>query len=427
MKVPRPLDKGCVPGFTFCFRPDRDADGAPVPSAAGWKYLLRGPGGKPSKTIFAADKADAVSEAHKQVARWSAEAGAKEAAPVWTVSATIAAYLASKQDKGTANAGTLRAEEAWIKGVIAPYFVAALKDPAVDAITEAHVRDWKKIYVDDDASDSTKHHRTRVLRALFAYAVRKGQRPTNPAEDFVIRPKFVKDGGDQHGHYPLSAAEMGVLQTWLNAHAPPSVAFAIRLAAGAGLRDQELTHLRLEDVRLEDVTPHVRVANFACNCAYCAKHRGGQRKTKTKREREPKVPPELVAPFKAYLAARAEQVTGPWVFPVWSAIRSGTRKPGNQLGRSVLNDWLQKAVKAAQIAVDEDRFRLVAHSLRAFAYTELSSRSHGNFIAVSVQLGHLLPGMGEQYSTLVNQPAKHYAELFPSDGRGRHGGLAIVA
>jgi hypothetical protein len=156
MKAPKPLDKGCVPGFTFCFRPDHDADGKPVPSPLGWKYLLRGPGGKPSKTIFAADKADAVSEAHKQVARWAAEASAKEAAPVWTMSALIAAYLAAKRDKDSANAGTQRAEAAWIKGVVEPYFVKALHDPTVDAITEAHVREWKKIYVDDDRqADST--------------------------------------------------------------------------------------------------------------------------------------------------------------------------------------------------------------------------------------------------------------------------------
>lgn len=425
MKVPKPLDKGCVPGFTFCFRPDHDADGDPVPSALGWKYLLRGPGGKPSKTIFAVDKADAVSEAHKQVARWAAEGSAKAAAPIWTMSATITAYLAAKRDKDSANAGTQRAEASWIKGVVAPYFVAALKDPTVDAITEAHVREWKKIYVDDAASASTRHHRTRVLRALFAFAVRKGQRATNPAEDFVVRPKPIKKGGDQRGHHPLTAAELAALQTWLDAHAPPSAAFAIRLAAAVGLRDQELTHLRLEDLEVDAVTPLVRVAHFKCACAYCAMHRDGQRMTKTKSARVVPLPPEIVGPLKDYLAVRAEQVPGPWLFPAWTGTRA---KPGAQLGRSVLNDFLQLAVADAQIAVKAEEHRLVFHSLRAYAATMLDRRSGGDFTAVCACLGHALPGgVAGRYNTLSERPAELAAALYPPTEKAGRRGLAIVA
>lgn len=434
MKPPskkNPLGRGRIPGHTLVrvgseakgVLRGTDGKGRPL-----WEFLLRvSPAGKPSKNLYCTGWDDALSEARKQVALWQAAKAAPVADARWTMSATIARYLAAKKDKGKANAGTQRVEEAWIRRVVKPYFVVELKDPAVDAVTEEHVRAWIAKYVEDGRSASTRHHRTRVLRALFAYAVRKGQRLTNPAEDFVVRPRLVKKGGDQRGHYPLSAAEMKVLQDWLDTNplTPPSVAFAIRLAAAVGCRDQELTHLRLEDVQLDTVTPLVRVAHFKCACGYCARNRGGQRRTKTSHERLVVLPPELVAPFRDYVAARGEQVpaASAWAFPVWSAIRSGRRKAGDQLGEGVLNEWLQKAVKAAKLAVDPERERLVAHSLRAFAHTELTDRSH-DYEAVAVQLGHALPGMGNRYSTLAEQPAKLAAALYPKTEPPR---LAIVA
>ncbi len=67
------------------------------------------------------------------------------------------------------------------------------------------------------------------------------------------------------------------------------------------------------------------------------------------------------------------------------------RQGEHQLGEGNLNDWLQKAVKAAKIAVDPERQRCVAHTLRAHAETELAKRS-GDFVPVCVAIGHKLPG-----------------------------------
>jgi integrase len=432
MKPPskkNPLGRGVIPGHTLV-RVGSEAKGVPRGMDDGrslWEYVVRAQGGRPSKNLYCKDWDHAISEARKQVTLWKA-AGEEKAAPAgaWSMSDLIARYLAAKKDKGRANAGTQRVEAAWIGRVVEPYFVVELKDPAAGTITEEQVRTWVAKYVEDGRSASTRHHRTRVLRALFAYAVKKGQRLTNPAEDFVVRPRLKKKGGDQRAHYPLSAAEMKVLQDWLDANAPPSVAFAIRLAAAVGCRDQELTHCRLKDVQLDTVTPLIHVAHFKCACGYCARNRGGERRTKTSHERLVALPPELVAPFRDYLAARGEQVPpeSEWAFPVWSAIRSGRRKAGDQLGEGVLNENLARAVKAKEIAVDRERQRLVLHSLRAFSHTELNNRS-GNYEAVAVQLGHALPGMGSRYSTLAEQPAQLAALLYPQKAEAPR--LAIVA
>jgi integrase len=419
-----PLGRGCIPGFTLV-RAGVGAKG--IQRGAGlWEFTLRGPGGKPSRTLVCAGWQDAMSEAQKQVAEWKKAEGQPKKPGAWTFSETVTRYLASLRDKDRANEGTMRAEAAWIRLVIAPYFVDELKNPAVDTITEEQVREWMKKYGKaptkrGPVSDSTIHHRVRVLRALFRFAVKKGMRTANPAEDFVVHPKAIRKGGDQRPHYPLDPAEMAVLQAWLDEYAPPSVAFAIRLAAAVGLRDQEATHLRLEDLTLKG--QFVRVAHFDCGCAYCKRNRDGERRTKTSTERLVVLPYELVEPFREYLRRRAEQVPGHWTFPIWSAIRSGRRKAGAQLGPGTLNDWLAKAVKAAELPVDPARQRLVAHSLRAFSHTEVQKRSK-DYEAVAVLLGHALPGMGSRYSTLSEQPAALVEAL--NFGPPRKG-LAIVA
>jgi integrase len=433
MKVPskkNPLGRGVIPGHTLVRVGSeakgvlRGTDGVGRPL---WEYVVRAQGGKPSKNLYCRGWDDATSEARKQVARWQAEAQAAPVDAKWTMAETIRGYLEYQADRNKANPGTQRAEAAWIRRVVEPHFVdGPLKGMTVDRITEDHVRAWKAKYVEDGRSKSTQHHRVRVLDALLRFAIASGQRLTNPVKRFRITPASVKKSGDQRVHYPLSAVEMMVLQDWLDANTPPPVAFAIRLAAAVGCRDQELTHLRLEDDVLDAVTPLVHIAHFKCACRYCKTHRGGQRRTKTSHERLVVLPPELVTPFRDYLAARDEQVpaASAWAFPVWSAIRSGRRRPGDQLGESVLNDHLQRAVKAVKLAVDRERQRLVFHSLRAFAHTELTDRSH-DYEAVAVQLGHALPGMGNRYSTLAEQPAKLAAALYPK--AKERGDLALSA
>jgi integrase len=447
MKAPpkkNPLGHGRIPGYTLVCRGVHRGQGViivkdPVTGKEKekvvdlWEFLLRRAGGSPSKTLLCAGWDDALSEARKQVAAW--EAPEAPAAPRF--SQAMAGHLARQRDQGKANAGTMRAEAAWIKLAVEPFFVTELHDPPVAEITEEHVRDWMKKYGRAPSkrgtlTQSTVHHRVRVLRAIFRYAVKKGWRTTNPVEDFAVSPKPVgKPGGDQRKPYPLTAEQMAALQEWLDANAPLSVAFAIRLTAAVGLRDQECTHLRVEDVHLDADADEGRVSvlHFDCACAYCKSNRDGERLTKTEHERPNVVLPwELVAPFDAYLKARAEQMpaASPWAFPIWTAVRSGAKRAGDQLGPGTLNDWLQKAVKAAKIAVDPKRHRLVFHSLRAFAHTRVMGRSK-DYEATCVLLGHALAGMGGRYSTLAEDAGELRKALNFGRPPAQREGLAIVA
>lgn len=59
------------------------------------------------------------------------------------------------------------------------------------------------------------------------------------------------------------------------------------------------------------------------------------------------------------------------------------------------------------------------HYLRAMAHTWLTERSRGHLVAVSVALGHRLPGMAEVYNRLAANPALLRAPLFPEFLRQR--------
>ena len=53
------------------------------------------------------------------------------------------------------------------------------------------------------------------------------------------------------------------------------------------------------------------------------------------------------------------------------------------------------------------------HDLRTTAHTWLTERSRGHLVAVSVALGHRLPGMAEVYNRLAANPVALRAALFP--------------
>jgi integrase len=428
---PKKNPHGRFRGATLVFSPDRDDHGRPVPRSidaatgkARWKWVLRrphpdDPEKSQAKNLYCTDWRDAESEARKQLQAWATAAPAEKASAghqgpaatePWHVSDLTARWLDSTDQR----------DAGWVRLAVTPFFVTKLGNPLVRDVTEAACKAWEAEYGKGDTavSQSTQHQRYRVLRALFRYAVAKGQRTDLPFEPskFKVTPKLYIDGGDQRSHHPLTTAELTAIVQWLTEHATPAVTFAVQLAAAIGLRDQEVTHLRLADVLLDAPVPYIHVAHFPCGCMYCKKHRGGQRKTKGRRERKVPLPPELVGPFRDYLKGRAEQVpaSSKWTFPVWSASRSRKLRPGDQLGCSTFNDWLQKAIAPAEITVDPERHRLVFHSLRAMANTDLDARSNGNATAVMVALGHKpATGVKDRYDQLRDRLDLLAAKLYP--------------
>jgi integrase len=147
----------------------------------------------------------------------------------------------------------------------------------------------------------------------------------------------------------------------------------------------------------------------ACGCRDCAIN-GGERQTKSGRARIVPVAPELRPRLLAYLAERSQRF-GPdgWLFCRWFRPTKGRHAAGGQrLRRDVLAAF-QRAADSAALADRKLRF----HDLRNTAHTWLTERSRGHLVAVSVALGHRLPGMAETYNRLAADPVALARALFP--------------
>jgi integrase len=401
MKVPKPLDKGCVPGFTFCFRPDRDADGAPVPSALGWKYLLRAPGGKPSKTIFAADKADAVSEAHKQVARWAAEAGAGAKPAERTMDALSDHFLAVKRHADSpTRVATADAYARELEIHIRPFFGKT----TVAGVTPNDVDRWRAEHASSGKS-RTRQKRVSLLSSLFRLAVDEGWRVGSPVLTRHHVP-VLKHGkqkgklvGDQRVARVLNAEQLAAAVERLD---PDDLALRllVELTGRVGLRLREATHLRAGDwAPHPDGSAFVTVgSSFACACRECC----GLRLTKAGKARLVPVPQDLIAPLAAHAAALTARFgPGGWLFPVWHAKPRQRTRPGDLR--------VARTTSEAFITAAGDGY--VFHDLRATAKTHL--RLGGNHDAVDAAMGHELPGMSSVYVQFQEQPALLYKGVYP--------------
>ncbi len=173
----------------------------------------------------------------------------------------------------------------------------------------------------------------------------------------------------------------------------------------------EVTHLRVMDVS-PDADLLTVASDIPCQCRDCRAN-DGERHTKSGRARFVPVAPELVPDLRAYVAERVERF-GPdgWLFPRWCRPTRGRYPAGSQRLRRDLLDLFQAAAEAAEVSPTPSG-PLVFHDLRTTAHTWLTGRSRGHLVAVSVALGHRLPGMAEVYNRLADNPTLLRAALFP--------------
>lgn len=263
--------------------------------------------------------------------------------------------------------------------------------------------------------DRTRQRVCRLFGATLRFAQRRGQLTVIPGEDLLkVKVARVSDGGDMREHAALDDDQVATLLTEIDRIASPSVTMACRVAATLGLRDQEASHLKLPALFLDTDVPYIWVRRHECHCRECKNGKNSIWAPKTKRERKVPIPPELVVELRNYLALRERHLIGrdsQHAFPVWT--RTKRKRAGDMVERSTYNDAVQQAVRNLGMEVDRTRELLTFHTLRSVAATNLDSRSNGNQTAVSVALGHKLPGQQDRYNRLRERRPELYAALFP--------------
>ncbi|MGH7510428.1 MAG: tyrosine-type recombinase/integrase, partial [Gemmatimonadales bacterium] len=267
----------------------------------------------------------------------------------------------------------------------------------------------------------TQQKHTVLLTMLFRYAVELDWRASLPVRK-EHRVSVMKEGerrgklrGDQRVGIALTPPQLDAIVDQLE-H-PDTL--LVRLTAWTGLREGEVTHLRMMDV-----SPNADLLTVAsgipCHCRDCRLD-GGERLTKSGRARVVPVAPELVPDLRAYVAERVERF-GPdgWLFPRWFRPTRGRYPAASQRSHRDVLTMFRAAAEAAEAEAAEagevspmPSGRLRFHDLRTTAHTWLTERSRGHLVAVSVALGHRLPGMAEVYNRLAANPDLLRAALFP--------------
>lgn len=370
-----------------------------------WKFLFRL--GSRSRVIAAHDWREADQQAGTVFAEWGAERDAPRPQPGAgrTVDDLCDAFLASR---GGVNSRTRPSTVAGYAQMLQREVRPSLGHLGVGAVTPSDVTDWQRRH--DGGKSRTRQRRTILLSMLFRYAVELEWRATSPVRR-EHRVTVLKEGdrkgklrGDQRVGVALTAEELDQITDALDA--PDDL--LVRLTAWSGLRASEVTHLRVVDVGPRGETLTV-ASDVACSCRDCAIN-GGERQTKSGRARIVPVAPELRALLLAYLTARSGRF-GPdgWLFCRWFRPTRGRHAAGGQRLRKDMLAAFQRAADSAGLA---DR-RLRFHDLRNTAHTWLTERSRGHLVAVSVALGHRLPGMAETYNRLAADPVALARALFP--------------
>jgi hypothetical protein len=388
-----------------------------------WQWLMRTEqpnGERRCEYIYAASFIEAEIVAERVAEEWRTGEAVEVAKAVkgWTVTEAFEQMMESKDavDGGMCGGNRTslrRVFEKEIEPLVGHIYLADLTDPQVASVK-------KKIAARQlpDGSwvarmDRTRQRVCRLFGATLRFAQRRGQLTVIPGEDLLkVKVARVSDGGDMREHAALDDDQVAALLTEIDRIATPAVAMACRVAATLGLRDQEISHLQLNALFLDTDVPYIWVRRHACHCGECTKNKNSIWTPKTKRERKVPIPPELQ--LCAYLAVREQHLVGrdsQHVFPVWT--RTKRKRAGEMVGRSTYNDAVQQAVRNLRIEIDRSRQLLNFHSLRSVAHTALDIRSHGNVTAVSVALGHMLPGMADRYNRLRERLPELYAALFP--------------
>lgn len=377
----------------------RDAGGQPL-----WRFLFRYRGR--CRVIAARDWGEAHVEAAKVQATWDAEKpGSDPPGAGHTVNDLCDAFLASR---GGPNSRTRPSTVEGYRRALERLVRPRLGHRLVMEVTPGDVTEWQRH--NDRGKSRTRQKRIILLSMLFRHAMEQDWRPTSPVRKehrvVVLRvgERQGKLRGDQRAAVALSPDQVDAIVDQLDR--PDGL--LVRLTAWTGLRVSEVIHLRTGDVN-EGADILTVASDIPCRCRDCLAN-GGERQTKSGRARLVPVAPELVPDLRAYLAERSARFgPGGWLFPRWYRPTRSRRKAGDQRLRRDVLSLFQRAARSVGYT------GLVFHDLRSTAHTWLTERSHGHLVAVSVALGHRLPGMAETYNRLATEPMMLAQALFPDD------------
>lgn len=375
-----------------------------------WKFRLRL--GKQSRVIAARDWTDAHNEASKVLAEWAIgevlPSSTTPAPQSRTVNDLCDAFLASRGGPNSrTRASTVASYRHELKRLVRPL----LGDRLVADVIPADVTEWQRQH--PTGKSRTRQKRVILLSMLFRYAVELEWRVSSPVRK-EHRVTVLKQGerrgklrGDQRVGIALTPTQLDAIVAKLEY---PNT-LLVRLTAWTGLREAEVTHLRVIDVST-DADVLTVASDISCQCRECSRN-DGERHTKSGKARIVPVPPELIPDLQAYVAERVERFgTDGWLFPRWYRPPKGRYPASAQRARRDVLAMFQDAAVAAK-ASPTPSGPLRFHDLRTTAHTWLTERSRGHLVAVSVALGHRLPGMAEVYNRLAADPVLLRAALFP--------------
>ncbi|MDQ1129941.1 site-specific integrase [Microbacterium sp. SORGH_AS_0888] len=286
--------------------------------------------------------------------------------------------------EGSVRASTARAYERGWRLRVKPWLGHVKLEKLTAGVIEEAITGW-------EGSTSTRIDALSVLSRLLDGAVRAHLVPLNQAR-LARRPK--SESATSLRSRALTAAEVPTLLAAIDdAHYRRYIAALVY----TGMRANEATALRMEDVDLSHRTIHVRRA-FSIG----ADGRGVELTPKSHKERDVPIPTPLVAPLTEAMAGkhRGELVfTGP----------RGGRINASNVRRAI--DW--KALRS-KLHRDDLRLHDLRHTLATMLFDAGASAND-----VQAVLGHSSMQMTERYSRARSDVAKRAAaaidSLFGSD------------
>lgn len=281
--------------------------------------------------------------------------------------------------EGSVRASTARAYERGWRLRVKPWLGHVKLEKLTAGAIEEAIAGWT-------GSTSTRIDALSVLSRLLDGAVRARLVPLNQAR-LARRPKF--DGANSLRSRALTASEVQLLLVSIDdAHYRRYIAGLVY----TGMRANEATALRIEDVDLAHRTIHVRRA-FSIG----ADGRGIELTPKSHKERDVPIPTPLVGPLTEAMAGkqRGDLVfTGP----------RGGRINASNVRRAI--DW--KTVRA-QLQRDDLRIHDLRHTLATLLFDAGASAND-----VQAVLGHSSMQMTERYSRSRSDVAKRAAVAIDS-------------
>jgi integrase len=219
-----------------------------------------------------------------------------------------------------------------------PYFVVRRGNPPLTEITPADVLACRKLVCGADGARRRGRWNKAFSRGfeMFEYARALERVDRNPWIAMVHRFHEVPRGAPP---LAIGAAQLDAIRAAADQHEDPRVAVVVLLAAFGGLRLDEMTHLRMQDLTITDTLVDVRVAtDFPCGCRQCAKD-GGRHLTKNGTERFVPFVPAHGARLTAHVERlRAAGLTGPetWLLACLRREARSKARPGHIANRETL-------------------------------------------------------------------------------------------